>query len=237
MSTPSTGDSHRLEQAEQVLLAVAPRLGRVDEVKHDVDLVERRRAPCCIMAAFILWCGRCTPGRSKSTAWPRSVVEDADDPVAGGLRSGRDDGHLLADQGVEQRALARVRPPDQCDRPRVRLGRHCVTRARRPAPVHPAHARDAPHSPSVRNAGAGPSRLGPLWAALAPARRDADDPPPVHLIHREVSGRGRGPRPSLPASGHCAVAREHQATDGVNVVLADARRRRARSRTSIPARP
>ena len=58
----------------------------------------------------------CTPGVSTKTIWPRSLVVDAGDPVARGLRLGRDDGQLLADDAVEQRRLADVRSAQDGDR-------------------------------------------------------------------------------------------------------------------------
>ncbi len=61
-------------------------------------------------------------GAARPGVQPRGVDErdlrlrqahDAEDAVAGGLRARRDDGQLGADQRIEQRRLADVRPPDQ----------------------------------------------------------------------------------------------------------------------------
>ena len=52
------------------------------------------------------------PGVSASTIWTRASLSlgqrDPQQPGAGGLRLGRDDRHLLADQRVDQRRFARI---------------------------------------------------------------------------------------------------------------------------------
>jgi hypothetical protein len=55
-------------------------------------------------------------GKVEEDDLAAGLGEDAHDPVAGGLRPLRDDGDLVAEEGVEQGALAGVGPSDQGDR-------------------------------------------------------------------------------------------------------------------------
>ena len=57
--------------------------------------------------------GRCRPGVSTMTSWPRWAVHDAADGAPRGLRLVARDRDLLADQRVRERRLADVGPPDE----------------------------------------------------------------------------------------------------------------------------
>ena len=58
-----------------------------------------------------------TPGASgRVHALARGNLDHSGDAVAGGLRLGGDDGHLFADEGVEQRAFAHVGPAENGDK-------------------------------------------------------------------------------------------------------------------------
>src|SRR6185437_8220039 len=54
-------------------------------------------------------------------------IHDPEDAVARGLRTRRDDAHLLSDQGVEQGRFADVRPADQGSEPAAEAFCHGVS--------------------------------------------------------------------------------------------------------------
>ena len=120
------GDQHRLaglaEQLRDLAVDGGHALARVDDERHDVGLVQR--------AQRLLPHRREDPGRERIEA---AGVDDAKprrpplaDAVAAIARDARlvlDQRRLPADQAVEQRRLADVRPPDQRDqRKRFVLG-------------------------------------------------------------------------------------------------------------------
>ena len=65
------------------------------------------------MRTFMRWRGRWMPGVSTNTICPVGVVLDAQDPVARRLRLVGHDCQLVADNPVQQRRLAGVRPADE----------------------------------------------------------------------------------------------------------------------------
>ena len=74
--------------------------------------VARRFSRRCRLLLARLW----RPGASTKMYWQSGPREDAGDQVARGLRLGRDDRDLLADQAVQQARLAGVRAPRNADR-------------------------------------------------------------------------------------------------------------------------
>ena len=119
------------------------------------------------------------PGRVDEDRLAGGRGADADDAGPRGLRLRGDDGHLRADECIQQRRLADVRPPDDGD------GARAVSHQPSPRPgARPAPRVVIPRAPRTSRPGprAPPSR--------PPARRSSCcDPRP---------GRSAGPRCSAP---------------------------------------
>jgi hypothetical protein len=113
VSTPTTrGRSDGSEELEEVRLATAPGHRSVHQVQHHVHLFERRsnlshHTGVHLVQRFV------DPRQIEEDRLAALFSEDADDSVAGGLGLVGHDRNLVADEGVEERALAGVRPPYQ----------------------------------------------------------------------------------------------------------------------------
>ena len=146
--------------------------------------------------------GRWMPGVSMNTIWPPVAVAHADDAGARRLRLVRDDRDLLADEPVQQRRLAGVRPADERDEAGLHDGRPSLW----------------PPAPGARRTGVAAARAAstPARGARAGARRRA---PPR---------RGRRSSSTSPDRRHAAEARQEVAADGLEALALRSRRRAAR---------
>ena len=111
---PDDAGAHRVQQVEEELLAAAPRHGRIHEVEDEVHLLERRANLLHHLRVEAVE-GAVDPGKIEEDRLTVLSGEQADDPVAGRLGLGRDDGDFLADEGVQQRALSGIGPAHQGD--------------------------------------------------------------------------------------------------------------------------
>ena len=134
------------------------------------------------------------------------AVDDAAHGVTGGLRPGRRDRDLLADQRVGQGRLARVGPADQADEPAaVRRFAHVVTDVeRRPRPGRPGRSA-TPVPPSSRTtarsgsstASASVTSDGGLEPAHTAAGRHRDRDLQRGQLERRQVDRRRGVRAAV----------------------------------------
>ena len=111
------------------LVALADRLGRVDEQRDDVDVLERlERRAVQLLAERVV--GLVKPGRVDDDDLRVIAVEHRPQAVPRGLRRVRGDGDLGADGRVGQRGLAGVRASDQSDEAALGLERGHARRVR-----------------------------------------------------------------------------------------------------------
>ena len=143
----------------------------------------------------------CAGRGCRSARAARRPVHDAADRVPGGLRLGRGDGDLAADQGVGQRRLAGVGPADEAGEAGAEVSTDAASR-RTPlsvglrsgattSRVHGSHGAGGVGEP---DRDAGPARSPSTARSRPTAARDRPPPPPP----------ARGPRrtpPSRPPPG------------------------------------
>ena len=88
---------------------------RVDDQQRGVDVGDRAQRLVDHEAVQRRRARRARRGCRRRRSGRARAVADAGDAVARGLRLGRDDGQLLADDAVEQRRLADVGAAQNCD--------------------------------------------------------------------------------------------------------------------------
>src|SRR5437870_7884047 len=121
--------SQRLDEPR---IGIRP-LGGVDDRTHEVDVLQRALGRSRHELAELAG-DRPQAGRIHEDDLRRRQIADPRDPVTRRLRPRRHDGELLADEPVQQRRLARVRPSDQRHEAGTRGpgGRTAATHARSP---------------------------------------------------------------------------------------------------------
>jgi hypothetical protein len=93
-----------------------PEAQRLDHEEREVGIARRLGGAAVEPAMQRAPRLRLLPGRIDEDVLAVRLREDPGDEVARGLRLGRDDGNLLADQAVEQARLAGVGTPGDADR-------------------------------------------------------------------------------------------------------------------------
>ena len=109
--------ARRLQALEDVVLARAHLLGRIDDEEDGVDFLQS--ALCRldhVLAELVLWL--VDARRVEEDDLGIRLRQDAEDAVLRGLRLIAHDGDLLADQRVDERRLADVRAADDGDEAR-----------------------------------------------------------------------------------------------------------------------
>ena len=155
---------------------------------------------CCTRAAMRAVSasrGRCTPGRSTSTIWQSPLVAHAADRAPRGLRAVGDDRDLLADDRVDERRLADVRPAGERDEAAARhaLARRSSSRLQR---EHLAvvglvvHAEQVQHAVHDRLAQVGGVRRADHDVAELARRPPARSAPSTPSIGNESTSVGLG---------------------------------------------
>jgi hypothetical protein len=113
LSTSSLRSGRPFRLQDRFELVSAQLLAAIDHQQDRVGLCAPSQAALTI-ARSSRRLGAKMPGVSARMIW-FAFQRDAHQPRAGGLRLGRDDRHLLADQRVDQRRLARIGRADHGD--------------------------------------------------------------------------------------------------------------------------
>ena len=186
----------RTRSAARARCLTSSRANRSPAPAGSVASMTRRRRPprgsppCASssMARFSRWSGLWRPGVSTKTICPSCAVPDPEDAPARRLRLVGDDRDLRPDEGVHERRLPRVRPPDDRHRPGA-----AGSLGPRPAVVadasHHPHAVDAP-AVRLLHGERQPALLRPLARASGCARGARRRGPP-RCRTRPAAGRRR----------------------------------------------
>ncbi len=113
---------------------------RFDDEHHEVRIVERTRCGPIHRLVETTRFASMQTGRIDERDLHRRQIHDADDAMTRRLRARRDDAQFLADERVQQRGFADVRPTDECGETAAKLA---LWRCRSPAALQSISCRSS----------------------------------------------------------------------------------------------